>query len=89
VYSNSFTFGAVPSAIQLAGFTTKLVECADIMFDEYEDLAGIGINLGDRMKNMNLTQQLEWVEAVVFPAIHAAKRGDEIKLIWRPSFGML
>jgi dTDP-4-amino-4,6-dideoxygalactose transaminase len=38
VYSNSFTFGAVPSAIQLAGFTTKLVECGEHMTLDLDNL---------------------------------------------------
>jgi len=38
VYSNSFTFGAVPSAIQLAGFTTKLVECDENMVLSLDNL---------------------------------------------------
>ena len=85
--SHSDTDGASGNASMSALSQQYNRECITQMIDEYDDLAGIGISLGDRVHNMNLSQQLEWVEAVVFPAIHAAKRGDEIKLIYRAAFG--
>ena len=42
------------------------------MINEYEDLAGIGITLGERMQNLgestaNLTAQLNWIDEVGAP----------------------
>jgi len=50
VYSNSFTFGAVPSAIQLAGFTTKLVECSEHMTLDLDNLEDQLVNDATKYK---------------------------------------
>jgi hypothetical protein len=51
------------------------------VLNEYPDLAGIGITLGERMHDMTVYQQVKWVEDVYFPAIKAARRPS--KLIYR------
>ncbi|MCL4401758.1 MAG: hypothetical protein M1436_03710 [Acidobacteria bacterium] len=48
---------------------------------EYPDLAGIGITLGERMKEMTVHEQVKWVEDVYFPAIREARRPT--KFIYR------
>jgi hypothetical protein len=51
------------------------------VLNEYPDMAGIGITLGERMHEMDVHQQVKWVEEVYFPAIKAARR--PVKLIYR------
>ncbi len=48
---------------------------------EYPELAGIGITLGERMKEMDVYEQVKWVEDVYFPAVKAA--GRPVKFIYR------
>jgi hypothetical protein len=48
---------------------------------EYPELAGIGITLGERMHEMDVYEQVKWVEDVYFPAIKAARR--PVKFIYR------
>jgi len=51
------------------------------VIDEYEDLAGVGLTFGDRMKEMTTTEQVQWVEETFFAGIKAATR--PAKLIYR------
>jgi hypothetical protein len=51
------------------------------VLNEYPDLAGIGITLGERMDEMDVYKQVEWVEDVYFRGIKAAKR--PAKFIYR------
>lgn len=52
---------------------------------EYPDLQGIGLSLGDRVSNLNLTQQLEYARDVIIAGVKAADR--RVKLIYRAPFG--
>ena len=52
---------------------------------EYPDLAGIGLSLGDRVSNLNLSQQLQWAQEVVIGGIQAA--GRPVRVIYRAPFG--
>ena len=51
------------------------------VIEEYPDLTGLGVTLGERMQNMNSEQQVDWVEDVFFGGIKAANR--PIKFIYR------
>ena len=51
------------------------------VLDEYPDLAGIGITLGERMADMTIEQQVEWVEDVYFRGVREARR--PAKFIYR------
>jgi hypothetical protein len=68
------------------GETAELVErytreCVTQVIDEYEDLAGIGITLGERMGGMTSQQRRDWIERTVVAGMRAAKR--KAKLIYR------
>ena len=52
---------------------------------EYPDLQAIGLSLGDRVSNLNLTQQLEYARDVIIAGVKAA--GRRVKLIYRAPFG--
>ena len=82
--SHADTDGSIGAASTSPAANQYNQECITQVIDEYPDLAGIGISLGDRMHNMNLTEQLSWVEAVVFAAMKAARR--PVKLIYRAAF---
>jgi len=60
-------------------------ECITQTLHEYPDLGGIGLSLGDRVSNLNLTQQLDYAHAVIIAGIKAA--GRPVKLIYRAPFG--
>ncbi|MFC1761526.1 hypothetical protein ACFL6U_05540 [Planctomycetota bacterium] len=49
--------------------------------NEYPDLAGLGVTLGERMQNLDSEQQTDWVEDVFFRGIKEADR--PIKFIYR------
>lgn len=51
------------------------------VINEYPDLAGLGVTLGERMQNLNSEQQSDWVEDVIFRGIKEADR--PIKFIYR------
>jgi hypothetical protein len=59
-------------------------ECITQLIDEYEDLAGFGISLGERMEDMLPSERADWVKDVVIEGIKAAKR--PIKFIHRAPF---
>ena len=51
------------------------------VINEYPDLTGLGVTLGERMQNLNSEQQTDWVEDVFFRGIKEADR--PIKFIYR------
>lgn len=59
-------------------------ECVTQVIDEYEDLAGIGISLGERMGGMTPQQREEWIVETVVAGMKQAKR--KAKLIHRAPF---
>ena len=52
---------------------------------EYPDLAGIGLSLGDRVSNLNLTQQLGYAQDVIIAGVQES--GRPVKVIYRAPFG--
>ena len=60
-------------------------ECITQTLQEYPDLEGIGLSLGDRVSNLNLTQQLTYAADVIIAGVQAA--GRPVKLIYRAPFG--
>jgi hypothetical protein len=52
--------------------------------DEYEDLTGIGVSLGERMENMSAQEREDWVEEVVIGALREASR--PVRFIHRAPF---
>jgi hypothetical protein len=51
------------------------------VINEYPNLSGLGVSLGEGMKGWTTEQQVEWVKDVFFKGIHAADR--PIKFIYR------
>lgn len=51
------------------------------VINEYPDLTGLGVTLGERMENMDSQQQTDWVEDVFFKGIKEANR--PVKFIYR------
>jgi hypothetical protein len=69
--------------------TSELVErytreCVTQLIDEYEDLAGIGISLGERMGKMTPQQREDWALRTIVEGMKQAKR--PAKLIHRAPF---
>jgi len=56
-------------------------ECITQVINEYPDLTGLGVTLGERMQNLNSEQQTDWVKSVFFDGIKAADR--KVKFIYR------
>ena len=50
---------------------------------------GIGLSLGDRVSNLNLTQQLSWAQDVIIAGIKGAGRADSepVTVVYRAPFG--
>lgn len=53
-------------------------ECITQVIDEYEDLAGIGVSLGERMENLDAHERERWIEEVVFAGMKAASRPAQL-----------
>ena len=71
------------------GDTSDLVkqynrQCITQLIEEYEDLSGLGVSLGDRMQNLSPQQREQWVEEVTIRAVKEARR--PIKFIHRAPF---
>ncbi len=71
------------------GDTSELVErytreCVAQVIDEYEDLAGIDVSLGERMGKMTPQQREDWILRTVVAGMKQAKR--PAKLIHRAPF---
>jgi len=49
-------------------------EATTALIDHYDDLAGVGICMGERMENMNPHGQRAWLERTVVAGVRAAKR---------------
>ncbi len=56
-------------------------ECVQQTIDEYPDLTGLGITLGERMGGQTPDERRQWLDASFFAGIAAAKR--PIKFIYR------
>lgn len=68
------------------GDTSEIVErylreCVTQTIDEYPELTGIGITLGERMGGMTSEQRRDWVERTYVAGLKAAKR--KARLIYR------
>jgi len=79
----------VPTDGIAPGDTSELVarynrQCVTQLIDEYDDLAGIGVSLGERMSNMTPEQRQRWIEDVVIAGMKAARR--PVKFIHRAPF---
>jgi hypothetical protein len=75
------------------GDTSELVkrynrQCVKQLIEEYPDLTGIGVSLGERMENMSADERERWVEDVVIAGIKEAVRppGRPIKFNHRAPF---
>jgi len=71
------------------GDTSELVrrynrECVTQVIDEYEDLAGIGVSLGERMGGMTPLEREEWITGTIVEGIRNAKR--RVRFIHRAPF---
>lgn len=69
-----------------AGDTSKLVEkymreLVTQTINEYDDLAGIGLTLGERMGDMTAVQRKDWINRTIIRGMQEAKR--PAKLIYR------
>lgn len=69
-----------------AGTKEKIVEdytreCVTQVIDEYPDLTGLGITLGERMGEQTPEERREWLEHTFYAGIAAAKR--PVKFIYR------
>lgn len=56
-------------------------ECITQVINEYPNLTGLGVTLGERMENLDSEQQTDWVEDVFFRGIKEANR--PVKFIYR------
>lgn len=56
-------------------------ECVQQTIDEYPDLTGLGITLGDRMGDQTPEERRQWLDEAFFAGIAAAKR--PVKFIYR------
>jgi hypothetical protein len=56
-------------------------ECVQQTIDEYPDLTGLGITLGERMGGQTPDERRQWLDDAVFAGIAAAKR--PVKFIYR------
>jgi hypothetical protein len=61
-------------------------ECVLQLIEEYPDLTGLGISLGERMNDMTPEDRQEWIKEVYFEAIGQAKR--PVKFIHRAPFSV-
>ena len=59
-------------------------ECVTQLIDEYEDLTGLGVSLGERMGKMNPRQREDWIVENIVAGMKAAKR--PAKFIHRAPF---
>lgn len=59
-------------------------ECVTQLIDEYEDLTGIGVSLGERMGKMTPRQREDWIVRNIVGGLKAAKR--PAKFIHRAPF---
>jgi hypothetical protein len=71
-------FGDGPTDQIVADYTR---ECVQQVIDEYPDLTGLGITLGERMGGMDPQARRDWLDASFFVGIAAAKR--PVKFIYR------
>lgn len=71
-------FGDGPKDRIVADYTR---ECVQQVIDEYPDLTGLGITLGERMGGMDPQSRRDWLDASFFAGIDAAHR--PVKFIYR------
>lgn len=60
-------------------------ECITQAINEYPDLAGLGLSMGDRVNNLDLTGQVQWADDVIIAGVLNASR--PIDLLYRAPFG--
>ena len=77
VKSESFIGEAVLSPL-VEQYTREMVTKT---IDEYEDLTGIGLTLGERMGGMTSEQRRDWADRTIIAGLKAAKR--QARLIYR------
>ncbi|TDF98028.1 alpha-glucuronidase family glycosyl hydrolase [Paenibacillus piri] len=78
-----FYFGDAYSTEQIKQYNR---ECVTQVIDEYPDLAGLGISLGERMENMTPEQRQAWIEDVYYVGMKQA--GRPVKFIHRAPFSV-
>ncbi|MEO1450801.1 MAG: hypothetical protein AAFV07_14830, partial [Bacteroidota bacterium] len=78
-YSNSKGFWGEGETNELVEQYTREIVTQTI--NEYEDLTGIGITLGERMGGMTSEQRRDWIDRTMIAGLKAANR--EAKLIYR------
>lgn len=61
-------------------------ECVSQMIEEYPDLTGVGVSLGERMNDMTPQERQEWINDVYFDALKGASR--PAKFIHRAPFSV-
>ncbi|MZQ85436.1 hypothetical protein GQF01_25280 [Paenibacillus sp. 5J-6] len=61
-------------------------ECVTQLIDEYPDLTGLGISLGERMNDMSPQSRQDWVNDVYFEGMKQASR--PVKFIHRAPFSV-
>jgi len=71
-------FGDGPKDQIVADYTR---ECVRQIIDEYPDLTGLGITLGERMGGMDPQERRDWLDRSIFAGIAAA--GRPVKFIYR------
>jgi len=81
-YSADWSFFGEGDLSELVERYTR--ECVTQVIDEYEDLAGIGVSLGERMGKMTPQQREDWILRTVVEGMRRAKR--PAKLIHRAPF---
>jgi len=56
-------------------------ECVKQLINDYPDLSGLGITLGERMGGMNATQRRDWINRTIIKGMSMADR--KVKLLYR------
>ncbi|MBI1389984.1 MAG: hypothetical protein GC154_16205 [bacterium] len=78
-YSKDWSFfGSGDTSKQVEQYTR---ECVTQVIDEYEDLTGLGVTLGERMGGMTAAQRRDWLDRTFISGMKAA--GRKVKFIHR------
>ncbi len=78
-----YHYGDSYSTEQIMQYTR---ECVTQLIDEYPDLTGLGISLGERMNDMTAQSRQDWVNEVYFEGMRSASR--PVKFIHRAPFSV-
>jgi hypothetical protein len=83
VDDQQFYFGDAYSTEQIKRYTRESVTQ---LIDEYPDLTGLGISLGERMHDMTPQERQDWIEDVYYEGMKQA--GRPVKFIHRAPFSV-